>query len=172
MGLQASEVHEGVNAIIHYVSCLATLIDDELGGNPKLKARAYYSGSQLAFAAECETGAQEMLEKMYDEALLTVGDDGDVLSSLGIILEEAQEASPNETCYVDAASDDSQFGHSSLDHKARPKCFASELKKWYRKSPSAENNALDMDELAELLRQGRPDITDSDVSVIFDLIKK
>merc|ERR1711953_1204889 len=80
--LQASEVHEGVNAIIHYVSCLATLIDDELGGNPKLKARAYYSGSQLAFAAECEAGAQEMLEKMYDEALLTVGDDGDVLSSL------------------------------------------------------------------------------------------
>jgi len=179
--LETSPSEQQVAPALHAVSMLAALIDEELGGNPKLKARAYYGGFQIALAAECAEEAGEMLEKMQEQAILTVGADGDVGACLGVVCANDEEDAPEVDHCVpgsEATLHDGRMVASPCHASQRApvadldNCRASELKKRYRRSHRAEGGSLDVQGLQDLLRQGRPDISEKEVLVLFDLMQK
>jgi hypothetical protein len=170
--LQASEASQELVAALKLVSRTVELIDEELKGNTKLKARAYYCGYQLALAADGEVESEDLLLKMYEQAVLTVGEDGDVFSSLGICLvEEEGENYPGKGGGNSPRSSDMKASGISVGFSATSPSRAEKLKERFRESSKQGGNTLNKTELMKLLRHGRPDIQDADVALLFDLLQ-
>jgi len=182
--LEVSPSEKQVTNALSAVSELVSLIEEELQGNPKYKARAYYSGMQITLAAECPEEAMQLVEKMQEQAILTVGEDGDVGVCLGIVSADSDEEEdrPRETGYKDKSEVEEDAKHAqsrSYPIADDTRCLvntpasdrAAELKRCYKGS-SAAGRSLDMQGLHNLLKQGRPDIEDKDVLALFGLMKK
>lgn len=151
--LASSPSEQQVGSALQDISSLTALIDEEMGGNPKLKARAYYGGLQMSLAAECAEEAQEMLDKLQQQSLMTVGEDGNIFESLGIVAAGPDEG-PSE------AEDSSQISMNV------------ELKKRFRALPRRSGDAIDARGLKELLQQGRSTITEKEALALFNLVRK
>lgn len=159
--LASQPSEEQVVSAMQVISLLIRLIDEEMCGNPKLKARAYYIGLQVSMAVECAEESQEMLDKMQEQSLLTVGEDGDIFSCLGIVAAGEEEGSPEEE-----ASSQVSSNVSHCDAKVV------ELKRRFRALPGEGGDVIDTQGLQELLKRGGMETTERETLLLFNLVSK
>jgi len=159
--LASPPTEQQVVSAMQVISLLIGLIDEEMGGNPKLKARAYYVGLQISMAVECADEAQDMLDKMQEQSLMTVGEDGDIFSCLGIVDASGEEGSSE-------AESRAQVSLNVGNCEAK----VVELKRRFKALPGRGGDVIDAQGLQELLQQGRPETTQKEALALFNLVSK
>lgn len=155
---------------------LSKLVDDELQGNPKLKACAYYTGLQLATSAGCSEQAQQMLEKMRELVIFIVGEDGVVIGGGDMSMFAMMSASPL-TDEEDAR--EHQNPHDLSDRQmtqeqvqVRAVSQPQKMKDRFKNREGLKGVSLTAEQLYALLRKGSRDVTESTVASIFRFMGK